>query len=61
MKIIKRGNTAMKFICNKCGTIFEAEKEECKPVCHTGLQPVTLQAYNYKIKCPVCDNIVYHT
>lgn len=60
MKILKKGSTAMKFICNKCNTIFEAEKEECKPVVHTAIQRGTYDNYDYKVGCPLCGATVFH-
>ena len=60
MKILKKGNIAMKFICTNCDTIFEANKEECRVVVHTSLQDVSFDNYDYKVACPCCGKIVYH-
>lgn len=60
MRIIKDGtipSTTIRFICDNCGCIFEAEKGEYGyssqlEVLHDGLG-------SYKCQCPCCQRTVY--
>lgn len=57
MKIIKEGNLELlkkyvRFECNHCGCVFEAEKGEY--VIHSDQREGTW----YSVKCPTCKNTI---
>lgn len=60
MKIIKNGNTVkenetVRFICQKCGCIYDVEKDKCikLPINGSSYFPYKNEK-KYKYECPEC-------
>lgn len=60
MKIIKDGtipSTIIRFICDNCGCVFDAEKGEYE--CSSQMEVMHDGLGAYKCECPCCKRITY--